>query len=74
MEYAKPGFIQNMCTPNALVTLQEYLVDFSSPETRAVGEALIQREVAMLPEGARRTAVLDRLERIRNSADRDLYF
>ena len=74
MEYAKPGFIQNMCTPNALVTLQEYLVDFSSPETRAVGEALIQKEVAQLPEGTQRSAVLDRLERIRNSADRDLFF
>ena len=74
MEYAKPGFIQNMCTPNALITLQEYLVDFSSPETRAAGETLIQREVARLPEGARRSAVVDRLEHIRNSAERDLYF
>ena len=74
MEYAIPGFIQNMCTPNALVTLQEYLVDFASPETRATGEALIQKEVAQLPEGAQRSAVVDRLERIRNSAERDLYF
>jgi 2-iminoacetate synthase len=74
MEYAIPGFIQNMCTPNALVTLQEYLIDFATPETRAAGEALIQREVAQLPEDKRRSAVVDRLERIRNSAERDLYF
>ena len=32
MEFAIPGFIQNMCTPNALTTLQEYLVDYASPE------------------------------------------
>ena len=74
MEYATPGFIQNMCTPNALVTLQEYLIDFASPETRAAGELLIQEELTHLPEGARRSAVVDRLERIRHSAERDLYF
>ena len=74
MEYAIPGFIQNLCTPNALITLQEYLVDFSSPETRAVGEALIQNELALLPEGNRRSDVLDRLERISSSKDRDMYF
>ena len=35
MEFAIPGFIQNFCTPNALTTLMEYLVDYASPETRA---------------------------------------
>jgi 2-iminoacetate synthase len=74
MEYAIPGFIQNLCTPNALVTLQEYLIDFASPETRAAGEALIQKEVAQLPESKRREDVLDRLERVRSSEERDLYF
>ena len=39
MEFAIPGFIQNFCTPNALSTLMEYLVDYASPETRAAGEA-----------------------------------
>ena len=39
MEFAIPGFIQNLCTPNALSTLMEYLVDYASPETRAAGEA-----------------------------------
>jgi 2-iminoacetate synthase len=74
MEYAKPGFIQNMCTPNALLTLQEYLTDFASPETQSAGEPLIQKEIAQLPEDKRRSEVLDRLERIRSSAERDLYF
>jgi 2-iminoacetate synthase len=74
MEYAKPGFIQNFCTPNALTTAQEYLVDFASPETRAVGEAMIYKEATRLPESKQRADVLDRLERVRNSSDRDLYF
>jgi 2-iminoacetate synthase len=70
MEYSIPGFIQNMCTPNALLTLQEYLADFASPETQSAGEALIQQEVSKLQDNK----ILDRLERIRNTAERDLYF
>ncbi len=30
MEFAIPGFIQNLCTPNALTTLMEYLIDYAS--------------------------------------------
>ena len=37
MEFAIPGFIERLCTPNALTTLQEYLVDYASPATRALG-------------------------------------
>ena len=74
MEYAIPGFIQNMCTPNALLTLQEYLTDFASSETKSAGETLIQKEIALLPEGKRHSDILDRLECIRNTEERDLYF
>ena len=74
MEYAKPGFIRNMCTPNALLTLQEYLVDFASPETRAIGEALIQKETARLLEDGHSSDISERLQRIRNTEERDLYF
>ncbi len=74
MEFAIPGFIQNLCTPNALSTLTEYLVDYASPETRAAGEAAISREIEKLPEGERKTQLLDRLQRIRETDQRDLYF
>ena len=37
MEWAVPGFIQNFCTPNALSTLTEYLVDYASAETAPRG-------------------------------------
>ena len=49
MEFAIPGFIQNICTPNALTTLMEYLVDYASPETRAAGERAIEIELGKLP-------------------------
>ncbi|MDR2754208.1 MAG: [FeFe] hydrogenase H-cluster radical SAM maturase HydG [Planctomycetaceae bacterium] len=74
MEYAIPGFIQNMCTPNALTTLQEYLTDFASPETKIAGEKILKQEFDKLPEGKRKFEILDRIERIRNTEERDLYF
>ena len=74
MEFAIPGFIQNMCTPNALLTLTEYLVDYGSPETRAAGEAAIRRELDKLPEGERKQELVSRLRRIQETAERDLYF
>ena len=74
MEFAIPGFIQNLCTPNALSTLMEYLVDYASPETRAAGEAAVQREIQKMPEGQRKQQLLDHLGRIAETDERDLYF
>lgn len=45
MSLCKVGQIQNCCHPNALMTLQEYLEDYASPETKKVGEELISREI-----------------------------
>jgi 2-iminoacetate synthase len=73
MEFAIPGFIQNFCTPNALTTLLEYLLDYASPETLAVGEATIKHEVANLPDGERKRQLLDRLEHTRHRGERDLH-
>jgi 2-iminoacetate synthase len=74
MEYAIPGFIQNFCTPNALSTLMEYLVDYASPETRKAGEAAIVREVEKLPDGDRKRQLADRLRQIADTEERDLLF
>jgi len=74
MEFAIPGFIQKFCTPNGLTTLMEYLVDYASPETRTEGEKTIRRELDKLPDGQRKTLLLERLEQIRGSESRDLYF
>ena len=44
MDLAKPGDIKHHCDPNALSTFEEYLLDYGSEETRAVGEALITQQ------------------------------
>ena len=74
MEFAIPGFIKRYCTPNAISTLTEYLVDYASPDTRKAGEALILAELAKLELGSLKEELEKRLRRIRQSDDRDLYF
>ena len=49
MQLVKSGQIANVCLPNALMTLKEYLEDYASPETRAKGEAMIQRQIPTIP-------------------------
>jgi 2-iminoacetate synthase len=74
MEYAIPGFIQDFCTPNALSTLQEYLLDYGSAETRAAGSAAIRRELDKMPDGPRKNKLLERLRLIAEEGRRDLLF
>jgi len=74
MEFAIPGFIKRYCTPNALTTLTEYLVDYASPETRRAGEELIRKELDKLDPGPLKTELEARLARIEKTDDRDLYF
>ena len=69
MEFAVPGFIKRFCTPNALTTLQEYLCDYASADTRAAGEALVAQQAAALP-----AELTERLRRIREDGERDLYY
>lgn len=74
MEFAIPGFIKRFCTPNALLTAAEYLADYATPEVRAAGEKLIAGEVEKIEDGGLKTLLLDRLRRIRETDERDLYF
>lgn len=73
MALAKTGRIQNVCQPNALLTFQEYLLDYADAETRALGEKTIREHVALIPSTRVRAETLARLERIK-SGERDLYF
>ena len=49
MSLLKSKQIVNCCHPNALMTLKEYLEDYASPDTKAIGEALIQKELQTIP-------------------------
>nr|WP_122013253.1 [FeFe] hydrogenase H-cluster radical SAM maturase HydG [Maliibacterium massiliense] len=64
MQLCKSGQIQNCCHPNALMTLKEYLMDYASPETRAIGEALIQAELANIPKEQVKEICRDHLAKI----------
>ena len=45
MSLAKSGQIGNVCQPNSLMTLTEYLIDYASPQTKKLGEQLVKREL-----------------------------
>lgn len=73
MSLCKAGQIQNCCHPNALMTLQEYLEDYASPDTKAIGEALIHRETANIPKEKVRQIALDHIKHIK-MGERDFRF
>lgn len=64
MALCKNGQIQNCCHPNALMTLKEYLMDYASEETKAIGEALIEAELKHIPREQTREICKDHLAKI----------
>lgn len=64
MSLCKAGQIQNCCHPNALMTLKEYLMDYAAPETKAIGEQLIQAELGNIPKEKVKEICKDHLEKI----------
>ena len=74
MSLCKSGQIQNCCHPNALMTLKEYLMDYASPETKAVGNRLIDKEVLNVPNEKARAVVLENLRLIEQNNRRDFRF
>ena len=73
MKYTKAEQIHNFCTPNALMTLDEYLEDYASQRTKLLGQKLIKREVAKMQPSAIKDALAKNLELI-TSGSRDLRF
>ena len=73
MSLCKSGQIQNCCHPNALMTLQEYLEDYASTDTKAIGEQLIRQEIHNVPNEKVREIVLKNLEQIKQG-QRDFRF
>ncbi|MBO5038528.1 MAG: [FeFe] hydrogenase H-cluster radical SAM maturase HydG [Alphaproteobacteria bacterium] len=56
MEICKKRQIHNFCTPNALLTLAEYLNNYASPEVKAIGKAMFAKELSRM--SASRQALL----------------
>ena len=73
MSLVKSGQIANCCQPNALMTLKEYLEDYASVETKAVGDVMIGRELQNVPNEKVRTIAEKNLKDICNGK-RDFRF
>jgi 2-iminoacetate synthase len=73
MEFSVPGFIKRFCTPNAILTLAEYLEDYAHSGTRGKGYALIRRNLDEMENNGFRSQLEDRLDRVKKG-ERDLYF
>ena len=73
MDLCKSMQILNCCHPNALMTLKEYLMDYASDDTRAVGEALIARELENIPNQRAKQTCAKHLEEI-EKGQRDFRF
>ncbi len=72
MEFSVPGFIKRYCTPNAILTLSEYIVDYASPDLAVKGWKAIEKNMAALDEGMKES-IRKKIDRIR-SGERDLYY
>lgn len=64
MEICKGQQIHNFCHPNAIMTLDEYLQDYASDETKKVGENLISKEVEALENPEIKAVVKKNLDKI----------
>ena len=73
MQLCKSKQILNCCHPNAIITLQEYLEDYASDETKKLGEALILKEIEKIPNPKTKEILKQNLEKIKNG-QRDFRF
>lgn len=74
MSLCKNGQIQNCCHPNALMTLEEYLMDYASEETKEIGERLIEKELLKIPNEKVRKIATEHIAEIANNNKRDFRF
>lgn len=72
MEFSVPGFIKRYCTPNAILTLSEYIVDYASPELAEKGWKAIEKNMTGLDEGLK-DGLRKKIDRIKNG-ERDLNY
>lgn len=73
MEFSVPGFIKRFCSPNAILTLAEYLEDYAPVHVFDKGWQMIDKNLETLNGEANVPEIKRRLERIKQG-QRDLYF
>jgi 2-iminoacetate synthase len=73
MEFSVPGFIKRFCSPNAILTLAEYLEDYAKPHLVEKGWQMIEKNLQELNGSSNVPEIRNRLEKIKQG-ERDLYF
>lgn len=73
MEFSVPGFIKRYCTPNAMLTMAEYLEDYAQNGTKEKGYKLIRKNLKELEDDKFKSKLEERLELVKKG-ERDLYF
>lgn len=75
MEFSVPGFIKRFCSPNAILTLAEYLIDYAPESTKEKGWEVIEKNIQQLEDYKKGSTdeLRNRIEKIKEGV-RDLYF
>jgi 2-iminoacetate synthase len=72
MSLAKSGNIKNVCLPNALMTLCEYMMDYGDDAFRGQASALIDKNIPRIRNENMRALTRKNIEKIK-SGERDLF-
>ena len=72
MQLAKSGNIHNVCSPNALMTLMEYVEDFGDSELKSSAKELIYKEAEKLENEKVKALLIKNLGLI-ETGERDLF-
>ncbi|MGL5232837.1 MAG: [FeFe] hydrogenase H-cluster radical SAM maturase HydG, partial [Fusobacteriaceae bacterium] len=72
MQLAKSGNIQNVCQPNALMTLMEYAMDFGDDELRERVFGILNKEIEKIKSPEMKELTIKNLKLIKEG-QRDLF-
>lgn len=73
MKLAKPGEIEHLCSPNALLTFKEYLEDYASVGVKALGAQVLERYLGEIDDPLLREETREMLRKI-EGGERDCFF
>jgi 2-iminoacetate synthase len=68
MSLAKSGNIKNVCLPNALMTLCEYMMDYGDGDFRKQAAALIDKNIPKIANEKMRALTKENIDKIKNGA------
>lgn len=73
MEFSVPGFIKTKCTPNAMLTLAEYTLDYAPEQTAKKAWEVIDKNLEKMDDEKMKESLTRRLQKLKDG-QRDLYY